>query len=431
MGGEADEEALGGLQAAIEALPGRPKAWREVAAGLQVLSTPEARAEVWSRLLALWTAMGAGDAAEAFGAELAARLFRWLGEAMQRIDPADPASIDAAWRLARRLYADPAFGELGGRHPGAFVEFVRLAGRDPNLKDLVPHGADLTPCVVDAIAAFAVEPRRSELRALCRTEMAAAHGGLEAMSERAQRLLHDPEFQRPVVICGFHHSGTRLLARQFAALGVRQRVNLYQYEWTYVVQLNSILEPGCMDPDRIGAGGEAPSILSPRRLAFRMALEGLEPGQTWGSKDPRNGLTAGAWLKAFPGARIVHLLRDPVATIGTLPAEYQRFVRTEAERPTPIDFWIDLWRAYVEGAREAMAGAPQSIEIRFEDLCSDPEGVLAAVSGCLGIDAGIGPEALRAVPIQQGKDDLRERLRTGLAPGEFAALEAAGRSYGY
>ena len=429
MGG--DNESLRGMQAAIEALPARPKAWREVMAGLQALGAPEARAGVWSQVLALWTAMGAGDAAEAFGAELAGRLFRWLGETMQRIDPADPPSIDAAWRLARQLYADPAFGELGARHPGAFIEFVRLAGRDPNLKDLAPHGADLSPCVVDAIAAFAVEPRRSELRTLCRTEMAAAHGGLEAVSERAQRLLQDPEFQRPVVICGFHHSGTRLLARQLAALGVRQRVNLYQYEWTYVVQLNSILEPGCMDPGRLGAGGEAPSILSPRRLAFRMALEGLKPGQTWGLKDPRNGLTAGVWLKAFPGARIVHLLRDPVATLGTLPPEYQRFVRTDALRPTPISFWIDLWRAYVDGARAAMAEARQSVEIRFEDLCANPGRVLAEVCDRLDLGAGVGPEVLQAAPIDAGKGDARDRLRAELAPADFTALEVAGRRYGY
>ena len=427
MANEADEEALGGLRAAIEALPARPKAWREVMAGLQALGEPEARAEVWRRVLALWSGMGAGEAAEAFGAELAARLFRWLGETMQRIDPADPASIDAAWRLARRLYADPAFGELGGRHPGAFVDFVRLAGRDPNLKDLEPHGADLTPCVVDAIAAFAVEPRRSELRTLCRTEMAAAHGGLEAVSARAQRLLQDPEFQRPVVICGFHHSGTRLLARQLAALGVRQRVNLYQYEWTYVVQLNSILEPGCMDPGRLGEGGGSPSILSPRRLAFRMALEGLEPGQTWGFKDPRNGLTAAAWLKAFPGARVVHLLRDPVATLGTLPREYQRFVRGGA----PTHFWIELWRAYVDAARAAMAEASQCVEIRFEDLCAEPAGILAEVCDRLELGAGVGPEVLQVAPIQGGKGDARERLRAELPPAAFTALEAAGRSYGY
>ncbi len=419
------------MRLAIEALPRRPKAWRELAAALGTLQTPEARADAWRSALRIWTAMGGDEAAVPFGDELAPRLFRWLGETMQRIDPADPGSIDRAWRLVRRLYADPAFGRLGAGHPGAFVDFVRLSGRDPALKSMVPHGADLSPCVVDAIAAFGVEPARSQLRTLCRTEMAAAQGGLEAVSERAERLLHDPEFGRPVVICGFHHSGTRLLARQLAALGVRQRVNLYQYEWSYVVQLNSILAPGCLDPERVRDEGGDPSLVSPRRLAFRMALEGLEPGQTWGFKDPRNGLTARAWLEAFPEARIVHLLRDPVATLGTLPPEYARFVRTDARRPTPIAFWIELWRAYVEAARAAMAEARQSVEIRFEDLCADPARVLSEVCQCLELTDDVGAEALQAVPIQGGKGDVRDRLRTELSSDTFAELQAAGRSYGY
>ena len=427
----ADDTLSAELAEIIRRLPQRPKGWREIMEALKALPVPEARAEVWRQALALCNSMEDAEAKHAFAADLAGRLFRWLGEAIQRIDPADPATIEAAWRLVRRLYSDPGLGELGGAHPDAFLELVRLSGRDPQLKSLVPHGSDLSPCVVEAIAAFAVEPWRSELRTLCRTEMATAHGGLDAASERAARLLQDPEFHRPVVICGFHHSGTRLLARQLAALGVRQRVNLYQYEWSYVVQLNSILEPGCMDPARLGAGGEDPSLLSPRRLAFRMALEGLQPGQTWGFKDPRNGLTARAWLKAFPEARVVHLLRDPVATIGTLPAEYGRFVRTDAGRPTAALFWIDLWRAYVDRAREAMAESTRSMEIRFEDLCADPAGVLAAVVESIGLPPAIGPELLEAAPIQAGKAGLRDRLRGELAPEDFAALEAAGRRYGY
>ena len=427
----ADHKPSAELAETIRHLPERPKGWREVLEALNTLPAPEARAEVWRQALALWSAMEAGEARDAFAADLAGRLFRWLGEAIQRIDPADPTSIDGAWRLVRRLYADPAFSELGGAHPDVFLEFVRLSGRDPQLKSHVPHGSDLSPCVVDAIAAVAVEPRRSELRTICRTEMAAAHGGLAEASERARRLLQDPEFHRPVLICGFHHSGTRLLARQLAALGVRQRVNLYQYEWSYVVQLNSILEPGCMDPRRLGAGAEDPSLVSPRRLAFRMALDGLEPGQTWGFKDPRNGLTGLAWLTAFPEARVVHLLRDPVATIGTLPAEYGRFVRTDAGRPTAALFWTDLWRAYVDGAREATARSPRSTEIRFEDLCADPAAVLAAVAERIGLAPGVRPDLLDAAPIQAGKADLRDRLRGELAPADFALLEAAGRAYGY
>ena len=425
------DQVLAELSEVIERLPERAKGWRAVAGVLKAIADPEVQAMVWRRALALWASLSEGEPAAAFGADLATRLFRYLGETVRRIDVADPASIDAAWRLARNLYSDPAFGELGATHPEPFADFVRRSGQDPYLKSAVPHGADLSPCVVDAIARFGVEPRRGELRSRCRAQMAAAHGGLEEMSAMAQRLLADAEFQRPLVICGFHHSGTRLLARQLAALGVRQRINLYQYEWTYVVQLNSILEPGCMDPARLGEGGEAPDLLAPRRLAFRMALEGLRPGQTWGFKDPRNGLTAGAWLRAFPGARIVHLLRDPVATIGTLPALYDRFVRLDEERPTRTRFWIDLWQAYVEGARRAMADASAGIEIRFEDLCADPLGVLGQVNAALDLRADVAPAVLADAPIEAGKTDMRARVQEGLEAGDFEALEALAGRYGY
>ena len=425
------QETLAQLQPIIQRLPSRAKGWRAIAAATNALPRPEARADIWRAVLAFWTSLGDGEAAEAFGADLAMRLFRRLGETMQQIDPADPDSIDAAWRLARRLYADPAFGALAARHPEAFTDFVRLSGTDPHMKAAVAHGADLSPCVVDAIAIHGAEPHRSGLRTLCRQEMSAAHGGLESASKRAARLLDDAAFQRPVVICGFHHSGTRLLARQLEALGVRQRINLYQYEWAYVVQLNSILEPGCMDFARLGQRGEDAAILSPRRLAFRMALAGLKPGQPWGFKDPRNGLTAGAWLRAFPQARIVHLLRDPVATLGTLPAEYDRFVRLDGRRTTAIRFWIELWEAYVEAARNAMAEAPVAVEIRFEDLCADPARVLRQLATVLDLDAGVAGEVVAAAPVEAGKADLRGRVRETLEASEFDALAALGARYGY
>ena len=422
---------LAELSAVIARLPERAKGWRVVTAALKALPDPDLQAGILHRILALWTAMPEGEAGAAFGGDLAGRLFRYLGERVQRIDPADPASIDAVWRLVRNLYADPALGELGARHPQAFDDFVQRSGQDPELKSMIPHGADLSPCVTDAIARFATEPSRGDLRTRCGSAMAAAHGGLEAAWDMARRLLEDETFQSPVVICGFHHSGTRLLARQLAAIGVRQRINLYQYEWTYVVQLNSILEPGCMDPGRLGMGGEPADLIAPGRLAFRMALEGLTPGQTWGFKDPRNGLNAEAWLKAFPKARIVNLLRDPVATIGTLPNLYDRFVRLDARRPDRTQFWIDLWQAYVDGARRAMPNASAAIEIRFEDLCARPLETLARVGAALGLPGQVTPELLADIPVDTGKAGLRDAVRGKLPEPEDAALEKLAVRYGY
>lgn len=427
MTGEAETE----IQALISRLPERPKNWRALQEILKALPEPEARAGVWRQVLKLWADLDEEGQRQAFGADLAQRLFRYLGETIQRIDPADPVSITRAWRLARAIYGDPDFGELAAGHPQAFTEFVRLCGTDAYVKTAERHGSDLSPCVAEALARFGVEPQRAQLRTLCREEMAAQHGGLEAAGETVERLLADPEFQRPVIICGFHHSGTRLLARQLGALGVRQRINLYQYEWTYVVQLNSLLQPGCMDPGRLDVGGEDADLIAPRRLAFRMALAGLQPGQSWGFKDPRNCLTGEAWLKAFPGARVVHLLRDPVTTIGTLPQLYDRFVRLDAARPNRTQFWMELWQAYVEGARKALAASSAGIEIRFEELCRDPIGVLGQVCSALDLAAGPGPELLAAAPIEAGKADLRAQAREALDGADFEALARAAARYGY
>ena len=428
------EAALDQLAAVIPRLPQRAKGWRAVAACLKALPAPQARAQIWRACLAVWTDLEAADAkaGEAFGEDLAGRLFPYLAETVQLLAPADPAGIAAAWRLAGALYADPAFAELAARFADRFDAFVRVAGEDRYWKEAENLGADLSPCVLDALELHAPPGRRQALAARCRSQMASRHGGLEAAQTLAAQLVADPAFHRPVIICGFHHSGTRLLARQLAGLGVEQRINTFQYEWTCANQLNCILEPGCMDPGRLGAGGAVdPRLLSPDRLAFRMGLAGLRPGETWGFKDPRNGLTALQWLQAFPHARIVHLLRDPVAALGSLPDVYDQFVRTDAARPTPVQFWIDLWEAYVAGARRGMAASEAAIEIRFEDLCRDPAGVLTGVCETLDLGTEVGPALLQATLIEAGKSDLRGRLRAELPPADFGALEALATRYGY
>ena len=424
------EEAMVQLHRVIDRLPESPKGWKPILNAIRAIREPEAKADAWRAWLDFWLRLrnqGAPQARE-IGATLAIRLFASLVEMFQLQEPANPSSIDGAWRLARRLYGDPAFGELAHDYPEAFTDFVRGAGEDRYLKAAEKRGSDLGPGIYDALALYAPAARRDELLAVCHADML-AYGGSSETWRQAERLLVDPEFHRPVIICGFHHSGTRLLARQLEVAGIRQRINQYQYEWNYVIQLNTILEPGCMD-GRLGAGGDYPGLLSPQRLAFRMALAGLEPGQTWGFKDPRNGLTAKAWLKAFPRARMVNLMRDPVATLGTLPAIYDQFAPAGADA-TRARFWVDLWEGYVRRTRQAMAKAEASIEVRFEDLCANPPRVLDRIGASLGLAALVNPERLAEIPVEAGKADLREQVRQQLSQEVLEALEALGRRYGY
>jgi len=427
------EEALVELRKVIEQLPHRQKGWRPIMDVLKGTTDTKLQAAVWRACIGVWASLAGADPdlADRLGGDLASRMFAELAALIQRVVSANPDNVIAAWRLFRELYADPAFGELAARYPQQFADFVRSSGEDLYLKAEGKHGANLNVCVYDALDRFASPSRRDELLAICRADMTDAHGGLEHVAQMAERLLRDPEFLRPVIVCGFHHSGTRLLARQLAALGIKQQINVYQYEWRYVIQLNALLKPGCLDPARLGSGPEEADIISPERLAFRMALAGLEPGQTWGFKDPRNGLTVDAWLKAFPGARVLNLLRDPVATLGTLPEVYDQFVHLDERRTTPTQFWSELWEASVQGARLGMAAADAAIEIRFEDLCAEPEAVLERVMAALGVEAAVTPDKLTDVAIQSGKSDLRDEVKQRLPSAEFQSLEALAERYGY
>ncbi len=367
------------------------------------------------------------------------RLFPELAELVQTISPLDPDGIADRWRLVRSLYSDPRFAALAARFPAAFGDFVRVAGEDLVLKAAGKHGADLSPVVDDALALFLPSASRTALLTAARTQIAGDHGGLAEIQAKARRLLDHPRFHAPVIVCGFHHSGTRLLARLLAAIGVTQRINAFQFEWSYVIQLNSILEPGCLDPARldparrgVGAAGDA-GIVAPERLALRMAMAGLEPGATWGFKDPRNGLTLGAWLGAFKEARVVNIVRDPVAVLGTLPEVYGQLVRTDARRPTATAFWMALWEGYLMRTRQAMGDARAAVEVRFEDLCRDPSGTLNRIVQALDLDLPVDPSLIQEVAIEPGKTDLRDQLRArgGLARSELEALEALAARHGY
>ncbi len=120
-----------------------------------------------------------------------------------------------------------------------------------------------------------------------------------------------------------------------------------------------------------------------------------------------------------------------MATIGTLPNLYDRFVRLDARRPDRTQFWLDLWQAYVDGARRAMPNASAAIEIRFEDLCARPLETLARVGAALGLPGQVTPELLADIPVDTGKAGLRDAVRGKLPEPEDAALEKLAVRYGY
>ncbi len=240
----------------------------------------------------------------------------------------------------------------------------------------------------------------------------------------------DPVFQRPVIICGFHHSGTRVLAQALQNAGVFQKMNTPSLEWTYVQWLNTVMLPGWTDVEAIRSfdPAAAGAFISQGDLAFRLAAAGYGGQAPWAHKDPRNSVTAGAWLKAFPGSRIVHITRQPADVLGTLPARYARYSPDGKLPQQTLDFWSGLWTAYLDATRAAMADAAHSIEVTFEDLCREPEAVMDGIAKALDLDARLSAEDIAGLGLNPEKiGEHRLWIDRGQLDGaDLARLEALG-----
>jgi Sulfotransferase family len=130
----------------------------------------------------------------------------------------------------------------------------------------------------------------------------------------------------PICIAGMHRSGTSVVARALQTCGLylgEQRdlmnpaVDNPDGFWEHVkfLELNDCLLTvlgGAWDwPPAAPENWKDPGLLFWRDRAAALAREfaGREP---WGWKDPRNCLTLPFWISAFPGLRVVWVVRNPL-----------------------------------------------------------------------------------------------------------------------
>ncbi len=104
----------------------------------------------------------------------------------------------------------------------------------------------------------------------------------------------------------------------------------------------------------------------------------LKFGAAWGWKEPRTTLFAAAWLEIFPGARLIHVVRDEVAAAKSIRERELKF-RNAGDSPNPeledLDYCIGIVRTYVEAADRASDGH-LSYRLQFEELQRDPRKIL-------------------------------------------------------
>ncbi|HEU5152064.1 MAG TPA: sulfotransferase [Iamia sp.] len=278
------------------------------------------------------------------------------GAALDALRSAEPD------RFARPLA--PPIVIVGGWRTGTTFLF-RLLATDPRLRAPLP--AELT----DPAAVAGMDPARRE-RFL--DAAGAAHELLHTLNP-GLRAVHD--------------SGARLPEECVLGMGT----DLRSWGFPSTVRLDGYA--------RWMAGED----LGPGYARHRHLLQALDAGdgRRWVLKAPAHTAELPHLVAAFPGATVVHLHRDIVATVASGASLFAVFRSTYSDEVDAADvgrFQADqteLWlrRAHAFRSDPASTGAT-FVDLAYEDLVADPGAALAVVCAAAGLDPPADPDALVA-----------------------------------
>ncbi len=234
----------------------------------------------------------------------------------------------------------------------------------------------------------------------------------------------------PVIVIGMHRSGTSLVSRLLEKMGVfwgsaKDNYNesicfqvlnerLFQLDdcrWDDVDRLSSFLDD---EHRRWRAARIIESIVDERfvqqfwgdrRMEYQVPSVFSQPG--WGFKDPRNTFTLPVFLERFPGARVIHVIRNGIDVAASL-------WKRETTRPEgslhphwsllcqDLGGCLMLWKCYVKRALAYRENDVDIHELFYEDLLENPQDSLVRLADYLGVSATAGLNAAPAM-INRGR----------------------------
>ncbi len=250
----------------------------------------------------------------------------------------------------------------------------------------------------------------------------------------------------PVLIIGAHRSGTTATARALELLGLEigQRLDSHR-ESKPLQRLHDEYLQRCgaswFNPDaflqRLDSKEEAKAAAdflgqaSQHRFSEIFGYRGLngwwrkrrvDRGKAWGWKEPRTTLFARAWLRVFPEARVLHVIRHPVSVASSIRQRELRF-RAAGDQPKQgldqLDYCLRLALSYVAAGRVAAKTASHSQEVRFESLQTAPLETLRNLAAFCGLRPNENQLSAAAATIHPPSSPW-DRLN----PAESAAIQS-------
>jgi Sulfotransferase family len=218
----------------------------------------------------------------------------------------------------------------------------------------------------------------------------------------------------PVIIIGAHRSGTSATTHALQLLGLQIGQDLDNHYESRALQqahedylrgvgaawfepapfLNSLQSPvgrtRCVEYLKNIARENFMSILGYRKdLRGWWLRTAIVCGSPWGWKDPRATLFGPCWMDIFPNARVVHVVRHPVAAASSIRERELKFGdKARDKRLRDFAFCLELALQYVEAGERVADRAKHFRRVRFEDVQADPKNTLKSVAEFCGLRFG-------------------------------------------
>lgn len=225
----------------------------------------------------------------------------------------------------------------------------------------------------------------------------------------------------PIFIVGMHRSGTSLLERileahpQVAAGGESLRLTA-QLNWATDHHCVRVLDQTLLErADRVDHVELGQRYLQAHRR--------LVAGRThFTEKQPGNYLLLGFIRRALPGARVLHLVRDPVDTCwSNLRELFSGNSAAHSYDPIELARHFARYRGVMQHWRRVLPDFV--LDVRYDDLVRDPESMVRCilafcgldwVPGCIRIEDRAGP--VRTASAAQVREPIHGRSLRRWAP---------------
>lgn len=184
--------------------------------------------------------------------------------------------------------------------------------------------------------------------------------------------------QQPVLVVGMHNSGTSILTEILHENGIFFGANMHHYESYFFSNFIN-------DRVVLGGGGnwaKLPLMSEEEVLQFEDSVGpfikthwiadylqwGYDGKSPWGIKDPRLCVLLPLYIKVFPGARVVHIRRNPNDIAASLTGKFKAGVGVLND----FDHWKELTEAYTQRVLDYSDQCVSYYELQYEDLCNQP-----------------------------------------------------------